>query len=111
MPMQLTEQHIISKDDPRFAVIDAAAFASKNLYNAALYEIRQAFIHEGKYLCYNNIEKQMQSHDAYKALPAKVAQQVLIGLDKNWKSFLEAKKAYAEDPSRFTGRPKLPKYK
>jgi len=29
--MQLTEQHVISKDDPRFAVIDGAAFASKTI--------------------------------------------------------------------------------
>jgi hypothetical protein len=39
--MQLTEQHVTDRKDPRFAVIDAAAFASKNLYNAALYEIRK----------------------------------------------------------------------
>jgi len=32
--MKLTEQHIIKHNDPRFAVIDAAAFKSKNLYNA-----------------------------------------------------------------------------
>lgn len=37
--MQLVEQHIIERDDSRFAAIDTA-FASKNLYNAALYEIR-----------------------------------------------------------------------
>ena len=46
--MQLVEQHVISKNDPRYAVIDTAAFQSKNLYNAALYEIRQAFIFQGK---------------------------------------------------------------
>ena len=38
--MQLFEKHVIRKSDPRFALIDRAAFASKNLYNAALYEIR-----------------------------------------------------------------------
>ena len=27
--MQLVERHLIRKDDPRFAVIDSAAFASK----------------------------------------------------------------------------------
>ena len=32
-------------------------------------------------------------------------------LDKNWKSFFEAVKAYKIDYSKFTGRPKLPKYK
>ena len=109
--MQLVEQHIIARYDPRYAVIDAAAFASKNLYNAALYEIRQAFIHEGRYLSYYEMDKLMQPHETYKSLPAKVSQQVLLLLDKNWKSFFEARKAYEEDPSRFTGHPKLPKYK
>ena len=37
--MQLVEQHVIDRHDPRYAVIDEAAFASKNLYNAANYEI------------------------------------------------------------------------
>ena len=53
----------------------------------------------------------MKSHEAYKALPAKVSQQILMVLDKNWKSFFEAVKAYKADSSKFTGRPKLPKYK
>ncbi len=109
--MQLVEQHIIDKNDPRYAVIDAAAFASKNLYNAALYEMRQAFIHQGRYLSYNQVDKMMQSHEAYRALPAKVSQQILMLLERNWKSFKEAKQAYQQDPSKFTGRPQLPKYK
>ena len=109
--MQLVEQHVINRSDPRYSVIDGAAFKSKNLYNAALYEIRQAFIHEGKYLNYHEMDKRMQSHEAYKALPAKVSQQILMVLDCNWKSFKEARKAYEQDPSKFTGRPRLPKYK
>jgi putative transposase len=32
-------------------------------------------------------------------------------LARNWKSFFEARKAYEEDPSKFTGRPRIPKYK
>ena len=109
--MQLVEQHVIDRKDPRYSVIDEAAFKSKNLYNAALYEVRQAFIHEGKYLNYNEMDRRMQSHKAYKALPAKVSQQVLVLLDKNWIAFFEARAAYEEDPSKFTGRPRLPKYK
>src|SRR6266498_918960 len=109
--MQLVEQHIIDRNDPRYQVIDEAAFKSKNLYNAALYMIRQSFIFEGKYLNYNAMDKLMKAHETYQALPAKVSQQVLMLLDKNWKSFFEALEAYQEDPSRFTGRPKLPKYK
>jgi putative transposase len=109
--MQLVEQHVIGRKDPRYAVIDAAAFKSKNLYNAANYEYRQAFIHEGKYLTYNQVQKRMQSSDSYKALPAKVSQQILMVLDHNWKSFREGLKAYYEDPSRFLERPRPPRYK
>src|SRR5438132_8392116 len=109
--MQLVEQHVVDRKDPRYSVIDEAAFKSKNLYNAALYEIRQAFIHDGKYLNYTEMDRRMQSHKAYKALPAKVSQQVLVLLDKNWTAFFEARAAYEEDPSTFTGRPRLPKYK
>ena len=39
--VQLAEQHRIDRHDPRFAAIDAAAFTSKNLYNAALYVVDQ----------------------------------------------------------------------
>src|SRR5260370_9785648 len=109
--VQLVEQHCISKSDPRYSMIDEVAFKSKNLYNAALYEMRQAFIHHGISLSYEEMDKRMQSHEAYKALPAKVSQQVLKQLAEAWKAFREAKAAYEEDPSRFTGRPRLPKYK
>src|SRR5579863_48313 len=109
--MQLVEQHVINRTDPRYAVIDEAAFQSKNLYNAALYEIRQSFIFQKKYLNYQKMDKLMQQHEAYKALPAKVAQWVLKGLHANWVSFFEQRKAYKENPSKFTGCPRLPKYK
>lgn len=109
--MQLVERHLIRKDDPRFAVIDRAAFASKNLYNQANYQIRQSFIHEGKYLPYAEIFHRLKQHDCYQALPRKVSNSILIQLHKNWVGFFEALKAYQEDPSPFTGRPKLPTYK
>lgn len=109
--MQLVERHLIRKDDPRFAPIDRAAFASKNLYNQANYHIRQSFIHEGKYLPYTKIFHRLKHHDAYRALPRKVSNSILIQLHKNWLSFFEGMQAYQEDPSQFTGRPKLPGYK
>jgi len=109
--VQLVEQHCISKSDPRYAIIDEAAFKSKNLYNATLYEMRQTFFNEGIYLKYEEIHRRMQSHEAYKALPAKVSQQILMLLANNWESFKKAKAAYEEDPSKFTGRPQIPKYK
>jgi hypothetical protein len=38
-------------------VIDATAFKFRNLYIAALYELRQAFIFQGKYIPYNDLDK------------------------------------------------------
>ncbi len=108
--MQWVEKHVIDRADSRFDALDAACFASKNLYNASLYEVRQAFVFEGTYLNYQEMDRRMQSHEAYKALPAKVAQQVLLLLERNWKSFFEALKAYKADPAKFR-RPQLPRYK
>jgi putative transposase len=109
--MQLVEQHVISRTDRRFAAIDRAAFASKNLYNAANYELRQAFIFQGVRLSYPEMHQRMKGHDAYQALPAKVAQQVLMVLDRNWTAFFAALDAWKADPSQFLGRPRLPGYK
>jgi putative transposase len=109
--MQLVEQHVISPRDPRFAVIDQAAFAAKNLYNLANYLVRQSFMWEGRYLGYAAIYQQVKHTDAYRALPGKVSNAILRQLDKNWRAFFAACAAYREDPSRFTGRPKLPGYK
>jgi len=80
-------------------------------YNQANYQIRQASIHHGKYLPYAEVFHLVKGMNCYKALPAKVANSILILLHKNWVSFFEALEAYKADPSRFTGRPKLPKDK
>ncbi len=109
--MQLVEQYVIDRNDPRYSVVDEAAFKSKNLYNAGNYEIRQSYILHGKYLNYNEMDRRMQSHEAYKALPAKVSQQVLKQLDHDWDAFFKAREAYKEDPSKFQARPKIPGYK
>ena len=76
--MQLVEQHIISRDDPRFAKLDAEAFASKNLWNAANYVVRRSFIFEHIYLDNVKVFHLIKSHEAYQALPRKVGNQVLF---------------------------------
>jgi len=109
--MQLVEQHIIHKGDSRYLAIDQAAFASKNLYNLSNYHMRQSFIHTGKYLGYAKVYHLLKQTDAYKALPRKVSNAMLRLLDKNWKAFRKGLEAWYADPSKFLGRPKLPKYK
>ena len=109
--MIVVEKHNISKSHKYFKEIDSLCFLSKNLYNHANYLIRQSFINDRKYLNYNEIQKLLQNNSDYKALPAKVSQQVLILLDKNWKSFFKSIKDYSKHREKYLGLPKLPKYK
>ncbi len=109
--MKLVEQHLIRKHDPRYTSIDQAAFASKNLYNQANYQIRQQFFQEGTYLPYAAIFHRLKHHEAYCALPRKVSNSILIQLHTNWVAFFKANEAYKEDPSKFLGSPKIPGYK
>lgn len=107
----LVEQHIIKENDPRFGPIDAAAFAAKNLYNKALYTVRQSFIHEGTYIPFSRLYHLLKKTEEYRALPRKVSQLVLKQLDQNWRSFFAAIKDWRAHPDRYLGRPKLPGYK
>ncbi len=107
----LVQQHLIKSTDPRFLEIDEAAFASKNLWNAANYVIRQAFIHENHYPSWKELYQAVKSQDCYIALPRKVSNQVLIQLRTAWTSFFKALAAWREAPEKFLGRPRLPKYK
>ncbi|WP_253881057.1 RNA-guided endonuclease InsQ/TnpB family protein [Microcystis aeruginosa] len=53
----------------------------------------------------------MKKTEQYQALPAKVSQQVLRGLDKNWQSFFAASSEFKSHPDKFLGKPKIPSYK
>jgi putative transposase len=108
--MQLVEQHVIRAHHPHYRAMDAAAFAAKNLYNAANYLVRQSFINDKGYLNYYDVHAQMKAHEAYQALPRKVSQQVLRMLDKNWQAFFAAMRAYRDNSGKFRKRPGLPYY-
>jgi putative transposase len=108
--MQLVEQHRIDRSDIRWRAIDAAAFASKNLYNAALYLTRQTYIKNHTLLSYGELDRLLQPTGEYRVLPAKVAQWVLKQVTLAWKSYLAACAAWEANPSRFPGHPRLPKY-
>ncbi len=108
--MLLVERHIISKNHIYFKEIDNLCFKAKNLYNYANYLIRQSFIFEKKYLSYNVIQKLCQDTVDYKALPAKVSQQVLIRLHEAWQGFFSSIQSYRENPKKFFSPPGIPKY-
>ena len=111
--MQLVERHIISRKDPRWKLIDAAAWFSKNIYNAANYLVRQFYLSGAAYLNYNAIEKRFKQRDLLpdQQLPMKVVQQVLKQVDHDWQAYFAAKAAWETAPEQFLGKPRIPKYK
>jgi len=109
--MQQVERHKIKPTHRFWQQIDRLGFLSKNLYNYANYIVRQSFIFDKIYLGFNQLYHLVKGSPDYQALPAKVSQQVLRLLDKNWKSFFEATKVYKINPDKFKARPKLPRYK
>ena len=109
--MKLIEQHIIDRQDPRFAVIDPTCFASKNLYNAALYILRQAFFDHRPVPNYAKLAHTLKDNPEFRALPAKASQWVVRQVCANWGAFWKTYHAYQKFPAKFTGRPKLPQYK
>jgi putative transposase len=108
--MTRAEQHVIEKTHPQFCAIDEMALASKNLWNLANYQVRQSFIFLHTYLDNTAIFHLIKHTDAYHALPAKVANQVLAQVYQSWQAFFEAMEVYQAHPERFRGRPGLPKY-
>lgn len=103
--MILSERHIIKRSNSLYGELDKICFLSKNLYNSALYAIRQYYFENKKYLSWinvnNNFVKDKQVD--YYALPCKVAQQTLKMVDNNMRSFFKALKAK-------NSKPRLPKY-
>ena len=111
--MQLVEQHSIDKGDPRWQIIDQAAWFSKNIYNAANYIVRQSYIAGQGYLTYKVIEKRFKQRDLLpdQQLPLKVVQHVLKQVDHDWQSYFAALAEWKAHPDKFQGKPRLPKYK
>ena len=111
MKVQRCEQHNIKLDSEFGKFIDNYCFKSKNLYNYANYIIRQEFINNDRWIKYNELFQLVKDSEPYKDIGSNTGQGTLRILDKNWKSFFVAIKDWSKNPSKYLGRPKLPKYK
>ena len=112
--LQRVEKHIIRQNHPHYAMLREFCHLSKNLYNHACYEVRQAFFREGKWLRYDALDRLLKADRAfpdYACMPsAQCAQQTLRLLDNNWKSFFSSIRDWKENPGKYRGRPRLPGY-
>lgn len=89
---------------------------SKNLYNQALYAVRNA-LQEDKFLFYNDLDKLMKQTQNlegecnYRLLKAQVSQQTLKIVDKSVKSYYKSIKDWSKHKDKYNGKPCLPSYK
>jgi len=105
--MKLTEQ-IQLKSTPELSRL---CHLSKNLYNEALFQYRQFFFKLQEFINYYDLQIILKDKECYKQLPAQTSQQIIDLAMRNWKSYWAASKEYKRNPSKFLGRPKMPKYK
>ena len=110
MKLQLTQQIIINNRHKYYDGLDNLCLLAKNLYNVALFHIRQQYFKDKTYLNYNALDKLLSSTNNidYKAIPYRQsAQQILRNVDKTFKSFFNGIKSDKNKGKRV--RP--PKYK
>ncbi len=88
---------------------------SKNLYNKAIYLVRQEFFNNEKWLQYTALYHQLKTKPVYLALKglsdSYIPQQVLRLVEQAWRSFFNALKAWKKEPAKFQAKPRPPSYK
>lgn len=113
--IQQVEKHIIKKSHPHYSMFSEYTHLAKNLYNHANFLVRNEFMNTGKWLRHHELDKILRQdvdYLDYANMPAaQSAQQTLQLLDRNWKSFFNSIKDWSQNKDKYSGRPKLPKYK
>ena len=113
--IQQVEKHIIKKSHPCYSMFCDYTHLSKNLYNHANFLVRTEFVNTGKWLRYQELDNLLRQDvdypDYINMMAAQSAQQTLRLLDNNWKAFFKSIKDWSKNKDKYTGRPKLPKYK
>ena len=77
-------KHLSKKD---YLAIKELCHIAKNLANEAIYNIRQYYFNEGKYLKYEKNYTLLKNSENYKMLNSNMSQQILKEVDGSFKSF------------------------
>ena len=86
--MLLTQSNLLRGLSKReYLLLRMMCLFSNNLYNVALYNVRQHYFAEKKYLDYNSNYRITKENENYKLLQAGVSQQVIRVADRAFKSF------------------------
>ena len=110
--MYLTvKQQLKGLSKTEYNILRELCHIAKNMTNVALYNIRQEYIHNDKFLNYNKNYKLCKKNENYKILNSNMAQQIIKEVDSSFKSFFALiKKAKSEKDKKLIRIPKyLPK--
>ncbi|PGH22253.1 transposase [Fusobacterium polymorphum] len=99
-------KHLSKKE---FRNLKYLSHIAKNLTNEAIYNIRQYYFRNKKYLSYNENYKILKNSENYKKLNSNMAQQILKEVDGSFKSFFGLLKL-AKNGQYDNKKIKLPKY-
>ena len=97
----------LSKDD--YITIRELCHTAKNLFNEAIYNVRQYYFTEGEFLKYEKNYALLKNSSNYKALNSNMAQQILKEVDGSFKSFFGLLKLVKQKKYAFKNC-KLPHY-
>lgn len=97
----------LSKED--YITIRELCHTAKNLFNEAIYNVRQHYFTEGEFLKYEKNYTLLKNSPNYKALNSNMAQQILKDVDGSFQSFFGLLKLVKQGKYAFTSC-KLPHY-
>ena len=110
---KLVEKHKIYTSHSSYSKLDEMSRKSNNLYNQCIYFAKHSddLLEDLK-----NLDKIMKSfpdeHDNYRSFGySACAQQVLRLFQQNLRSYFAAISDYKKNPSKYTGRPRFPKFR
>lgn len=135
--MYRTDRIYVNTQHEMFPYFDTLAHKAKNLYNASLFRIRNAFTAHGKtsltsnekevldelallkgqktyrvlgYMLLERLMRVTQNPDFFADLPVQSAQATLKHACSDFQNWLAALRKYKRNPALFTGKPRMPKY-
>ena len=101
----------VDKNHPYYNECLNLSTISKQLYNVGLYALRQSLIFNGVFLANTEVYALMKENENWIELPRKISNQVWKQSTGAWSSWLKSLRKFTADPTGYTGRPRIPRYK
>lgn len=87
--MLLTQTNRLKLSPPEADILKQLCHLSKNMFNVGLYNVRQYFFQERRYLRYEGNYHHAKENENYKLLATDIAQQTLKVVDRSFRSFFK----------------------